>query len=56
MDRQQTMEHLALAEQHVALGAKHVARRREIIAELERDGHDATQAWVSSRNSSSCRT
>jgi hypothetical protein len=44
MDRQQTKEHLALAEEHVALGATNVARQREIIAKLERDGHDATQA------------
>ena len=44
MDRQQTKDHLALAEEHVALGATNVARQREIIAELERDGHDATQA------------
>jgi hypothetical protein len=44
MDRQQTMEHLALAEEHVRVGAKNVARQREMIAELERDGHDTTQA------------
>jgi hypothetical protein len=44
IDRQQTMEHLALAEEHVALGAKNVARQREIIAELRRDGHDTTAA------------
>ena len=44
MDRQQTKEHLVLAEEHVALDATNVARQREIIAELERDGHDATQA------------
>ena len=40
------MEHLALAEEHVVLGAKNVARQREIIAELQRDGHDTTQAWA----------
>jgi hypothetical protein len=41
------MENLALAEEQVALGAKHVARQREIIAELERDGHDTTRACAS---------
>ena len=45
MPQWRQMERLALAEEHVALGAKNVARQREIIAELERDGHDATQAW-----------
>ena len=32
------------AELHVTLGERHVARQREIIAELERNGHDVTQA------------
>ena len=44
MDRQILKEHLALAERHVREGAEHVARQRQIIAELERDGHDATEA------------
>jgi hypothetical protein len=35
---------LVQAEQHVALGERHIARQREIVAELERDGHDTTQA------------
>jgi hypothetical protein len=40
------MEQLALAEEHVGLAAKHVPRQRKIIAELERGGHDAVQAWA----------
>jgi len=37
-------KHLALAERHVADGEKHVARQKQLVAELERDGHDAKQA------------
>jgi arginine repressor len=37
-------EHLSQAEQHIALGERHIARQREIVAELERDGHDITEA------------
>jgi hypothetical protein len=44
MDREQLLQHLAQAEDHVAAGTQHVARQREIIAEVERDGHDAPQA------------
>lgn len=36
--------HLKQAEEHVALGRKNVLRQFEIVAELERDGHDATTA------------
>ncbi len=43
-DRVQLREHLALAERHVAEGERVVARQREIVAELERDGHDAAAA------------
>jgi hypothetical protein len=39
-----TADHLAQAERHVAEGERHVARQRELIAELERDGHDTVQA------------
>jgi len=37
-------EHLAQCERHVALGERHLSRQREIIAELDRDGHDSTKA------------
>jgi hypothetical protein len=45
IDRQLWEEYLAQAERHVADGEQHVARqRRAIVAELERDGHDASIA------------
>jgi hypothetical protein len=31
--------HLSLTEEHVALSKIHIARQRELIGELERDGH-----------------
>jgi hypothetical protein len=37
-------EHLAQCERHVALGERHLSRQREIIAELDRGGHDSTKA------------
>lgn len=37
-------EHLAQAEAAVALGQKHVIRQTELIAELDRRGHDTMQA------------
>jgi hypothetical protein len=45
MDERAMLErHLALAEAHVIQGVGHLARQREIVAELERDGHaDAAQ-------------
>lgn len=30
---------LALADEHVALAMQHIARQKELIGELERDGH-----------------
>jgi len=44
MDRAMILDHLALAREHVALGEKHIARQFEIIAELNRDGHDTVAA------------
>jgi hypothetical protein len=32
------------AERHVNLGESHIARQREGVVELERDGHDTTEA------------
>ena len=37
-------DYLALAGRHVAEGERNIAEQREIIAELERDGRDTTQA------------
>jgi hypothetical protein len=44
MDREILEMLLAQAKQHVMLSDLHVARQREIIAELERNGHDSTPA------------
>jgi hypothetical protein len=46
MDREMILQHLAQAEEHVATGAKHLTRQRELIAKLERDGHDTSEAQV----------
>lgn len=35
---------LRQSEAHVVLGARHISRQKEIIAELERRGHDTDQA------------
>jgi hypothetical protein len=40
MERALIVEHLAQAERHVAEGQQHIERQRQIIRELERDGHD----------------
>ncbi len=37
-------KHLTQAEKHVASGEQHVRRQRELVAELERDGHDTAVA------------
>ena len=36
--------HLAEAERHVVQGERNIARQRNVLATLERDGHDAGQA------------
>ena len=44
MDRDTLKRHLTKAEDQVAITAQNVARQRELAAELERDGYDASQA------------
>ena len=44
MDRDTLKRHLTKVEEQVAIGAQNVAQQRELVAELERDGYDATQA------------
>lgn len=44
MDRATVERRLAQCERHVALGAEHVRSQRELIAKLEKDGHDTTAA------------
>ena len=36
--------HLTQAEEHIATGQKNIARQWELIAKLERNGHDSAQA------------
>jgi hypothetical protein len=44
VDRTLVLQHLKPAEEHVAQGLEHIRRQREIIVELERDGHETKQA------------
>ncbi|MBV8534283.1 MAG: hypothetical protein JO128_01750 [Alphaproteobacteria bacterium] len=44
MDRRMLLEHLAMANRHVEKGERHVRRQRELVAELERDGHNTVEA------------
>jgi hypothetical protein len=38
------LEHLEQARRHVAEGELHLARQRALVVQLERGGHDTTQA------------
>jgi hypothetical protein len=44
MDRRITLNHVAQARHHLEEGEAHIARQRELVAELERDWHDASDA------------
>jgi hypothetical protein len=44
MDREMLEQHLAMVEGHVTLGECHIARQHELIAKLERGGHDSGEA------------
>jgi hypothetical protein len=44
MDRAILEQHLLEAEGHVSQGERHVRDERELIARLERQGHDTTEA------------
>src|SRR5262249_49810611 len=44
VERKMAERHLAQAERTAALGRSHIERQAQIVAELERGGHDATQA------------
>jgi len=37
-------DHLAMADRHVAAGNRVVIRQRQLISELEADGHDTREA------------
>jgi two-component sensor histidine kinase len=40
-DRTAILESFSMARRHVAMGERHIARQREIVARLERNGHDS---------------
>jgi hypothetical protein len=44
MNRTMELTHLAIAEKAVAQGERHIQREEEMIAELDRAGHDTKQA------------
>jgi hypothetical protein len=44
MNRNILLQHLAQAEWHAARGQQHLAKQECLIAELDRDGHDTTEA------------
>lgn len=44
MDRSMLLDHLTQAERHVTQGEQHVSRQRELIAEMEQDGHNTAKA------------
>jgi hypothetical protein len=44
MDRAMLAQHLTQAERHIVLGEELIARQRELIAELEQNDHDSTEA------------
>ena len=44
MNRATIERRLREVEQHIARGADRIARQHDIIAELERDGHNSTKA------------
>jgi hypothetical protein len=44
MDQEMLKRRLAEAEGHIATGDKNIARQRDLIAQLERDGHDTASA------------
>jgi hypothetical protein len=44
MNRSALLEHLAQACRQITMGEQNIARLREIIARLERGGHDSSSA------------
>ena len=44
MDREILEQHLATIEGHVTLGEGHIAGQHELIARLDRGGHDSEEA------------
>ena len=44
MDRKMELDHLALAEKAIAEGDRHIDREEQMIADLDRGGHDTRLA------------
>jgi len=44
VDRHLLEEYLAMAERHVAEGEVHLLRQRQLVSDLRRNGHDATES------------
>jgi hypothetical protein len=44
MDREMELGHLALAEKAVIEGERHIQHQEQVVAELDRDGHDTREA------------
>jgi hypothetical protein len=44
MDRAMLAQHLTQAEKHIILGEELIARQRELVAGLEQNDHDPTEA------------
>jgi hypothetical protein len=44
MDRNTILDDLAMVSRHVTGGEQIIARQRELVAQLERDGRDASDA------------
>jgi hypothetical protein len=46
-DKSMILDHLEMARRHVAEAEEHIARQRAVVAGLERDGHDTSEAKAS---------
>jgi hypothetical protein len=44
MQKATIQEHLALAREHIEQGEKSIERQRRVVADLQNDGHAASQA------------
>jgi hypothetical protein len=44
INRGEALRHLEETDRHIAVGREHIARQREIINELDREGHDTSAA------------
>jgi hypothetical protein len=53
MNREMELHHLALAEKAMAEGERHILREEQMISELDRAGHDTSEALVSANSSCS---